>query len=101
MARLAGTARRHVCERSPRDVAVSELVDIASERGWLRVDLLEATAGSELGGWQHSSTSYWAGELTAQLLVAAGADRVRVEQLAAITRAHLAIASGPGIGHSA
>ena len=101
MARLAGTARRHVCENSPQGVAVRELVQIATERGRLRADLLEAAAAAELGGWQHSSTSYWAGEQTALLLVAAGADRARVEQLAATTRAHLANASGPGIGHSA
>ena len=88
-----------MCERSARGLAIAEVVAIASESGLLRVDLLEAAAGAELGGWQHSQVTYWAGRDTALLLVAAGADPERVKALAVETRDRLGVFSRPGIGN--
>lgn len=98
VARLRGTARRHVCEHSPKKAALTELVDIASEDGPLRVDLLEAAGGGELAGWQHSHTTYWAGRDAALLLVHAGADPEHVKAIADETRDHLNSTNRPGIG---
>lgn len=76
-ARLNGTATRHVHAKSPIDVAVAELVEIATERAkgrapLLRVDLLSETAGSMLGAWQADPVKAWVGEAASRLLVAAG-----------------------------
>ncbi|MEI5672992.1 hypothetical protein WBO87_23965 [Nocardioides sp. CCNWLW212] len=76
MARLHGTATRHVHAKSSADVAVAELVEIATERvkgraPVLRVDLLSETAAAMLGAWQADPVKAWVGEKASRLLVAA------------------------------
>lgn len=94
VARLEGAARRHVYEGTPRDVAVAELVEIATERrkghpAQLRTDLLDQAAGVHLGGWQVDPRKHWVGEAAVQLLVAAGADLAAAEREAAAVRDRL------------
>ncbi|SDC21565.1 hypothetical protein [Nocardioides lianchengensis] len=88
VARLDGTATRHVHAKSPVDVAVAELVEIATDRvkgraPVLRVDLLSETAGAMLGAWQADPVKAWAGEAASRLLVAAGGTDEEVGRAAA------------------
>lgn len=99
VARLCGTATRHTHDQTEPGSAVAELVAIATEGGRVRVDLLEAAAGSLLGGWEHSGVNYWSGRDAALLLVRAGASWDRVKELAAVTRTSLANSTRSGIGN--
>lgn len=106
VAQLDGTATRHAREpERDEQLAVDELVAIATEhrRGVgprLRVDLLNQAAGTLLGGYRFDDRAYWSAEAAARLLVAAGANRDAVEQIAAATTRHLGLVNGrPSIGN--
>ncbi|WGL50628.1 hypothetical protein P5P86_11700 [Nocardioides sp. BP30] len=103
IARLDGTARRHVFERSQQEVAVAELVEIATERVQgrpprLRVDLLTIVAGSMLGAHRHAPDVRWVEPLAIPLLIVAGADPGGMEPHADETLKALGDGRRGGIG---
>lgn len=75
VARLHGSATRHVHDKTPENVAVAELVEIATDNRTLRVDLLSEAAGTHWGQHQADPIEAWVGLEAARLLAAAGADR--------------------------
>ena len=104
IARLDGTARRHVHEQGDPVVAVAELVEIATERrkgqpARLRVDLLTHVAGTMLGAHRHDPAAGWAAPAAIELLVAAGADREGLERWAVAAEERLRVSRRPGIGN--
>ena len=104
VARLDGTARRHLQDQTDRQTAVAELIEIATEhrRGVgprLRADLLTEAAGRMLGQHRHNELAGWAAPGASELLFAAGANRAAADLIADETAARLSISTRPGIGH--
>ncbi|GAW54798.1 hypothetical protein [Nocardioides sp. PD653] len=87
LARLDGTARRHLDEHTPRDQAITALQAITSDP-----TLLGFAAGRALGAHRHNPVSSWQGAAVAELLIDAGADPDVTETRAAETAARLTYA---------
>lgn len=89
LARLDGTAGRHVVDQTPEPDAAAELREIATQipekhgKPVVRVDLLSRAAGTMLGRWQADPVVGWIGERGAQLLIAAGGTDQEIGRAAA------------------
>lgn len=88
LARLDGTAGRHVIAKTPTNEAAAELRNIATEhpgtsKARVRVDLLSYAAGTMLGRHQADPVTGWIGERGSQLLVAAGGTDEEIGRAAA------------------
>lgn len=85
VARLLGTARRHVIDDTPEPDAVAELLAIT------RVpSVLGQAAGCALGAWQHDPAIHPWEPRIGRLLEAAGADPTARDTEAAVVRERLA-----------